>query len=107
MSIFTKAKTKSGKHRLTFSKKYFNKLITIHPYATCLIISELCKINNGFIDPDQHTELDYILKSYKKPKKSLDQHYLEQWFVNGFRMLDLDLEEAPDILDKIYKKIYS
>ena len=112
MNNFTLRRTKSKLYILTFSKKYFERLKNIHPYAASLLISSLIKFNanhgkNIIINLDQFQILNDKLLEYEKtkPPTSLSQHYLTTFFQDGFRLLTIDIDTAPETLNEIYNII--
>jgi len=89
---------------LTFTPRFEQKLLNVHPWAARAIISALLKEVRCVLDFESKERLENGLT--KIPEISYLQRRSLQWLQNGFRLLDTEIEEGLDILDFASKSIF-
>ena len=100
---------------LTFTKKVEKELLDAHPVASSLFISKLLdwlRCNAGVkctLDFDQEQRLDSMREKINEANRATDysQHRMIQWFTNGVRLEDVNIEELLPILNRFFGLIYN
>ena len=106
---------------LTFTKKVEQELLDAHPMACNLFIAKLldylrvnagvkCTARNGRgfrLDFDQEQRLASVLEKVNEANRATDygQHRMIQWFTNGVRIEDVNIEELVPILNRFFSLI--
>ena len=104
-------KFKGNRVKITFHKKFFEKLLGSHPMAISIYIDALVKyleehFSGIIFDDEQQNFLEEIV--FKIPaNKDLTDHYFIKWLVAAFRILDLGAEKSLDMLDEICNKYFT
>ena len=100
---------------LTFTKKAEQELLDAHPMACSLFIAKLfdyfrCSIGSKCtLDFDQEQRLASVLEKINEANRVTDygQHRMIQWFTNGVRLEDVNIEELLPILNRFFSLMYN
>lgn len=95
----------------TLNKEMIKKLEKSNPYSVCLFLFLLdnhlkYRDKDNIIDGIQQMELnDKFLILINSHKPSSEFHFIERWFRDGIRMMDMDLFSLIDQLNLFYQMI--